>query len=270
MNKESRKNFISSIIILSGIYGLFSPCYISSIPINLSKADIEEVTQKIFHNECSQRYDKLIFWNPKETFPSLGIGHFIWVPSKQDSVFTQTFPDLLTYLARKGIKLPDWIDEHKQCPWSKRDEFLSSDAAQQRHDLYVLLKNTLREQTEFMIERLEKKISVMLEELPQPVAQKIEKNIALMTQSKNGVYALIDYLNFKGDGLNKREHYNGHFWGLKQVLAEMSPCSTSTMAVNEFIRAAQLLLSERIAHAPRNESTWRTGWFNRLETYRTC
>lgn len=270
MNKESRKNLITAIVVLSWIYGLFSTFGIACFSIRLSPADIQDLTQKIFHNECGQNYDKLIFWNPKETFPSLGIGHFIWVPSKQDTIFTQTFPDLLNYLACKGVKLPTWLDDHKNCPWSRRDEFLSPNSAQQRHELYVLLKNNLHLQTEFMVHRLQQKLEYIIQDLHKPVGQKVERNVALMAESKNGVYALIDYLNFKGDGLNLREHYNGYYWGLKQVLAEMSPCSTNKEAIHEFIRAAQLLLSQRIAHAPRNESSWRTGWFNRLETYRNC
>ncbi len=40
----------------------------------------------------------------------------------------------------------------------------------------------------------------------------------------NGMYALIDYVNFKGEGTNPAEHYRGGLaGGLRQVLEEMRP-----------------------------------------------
>lgn len=268
MNKQSRL-FVKLFFFIFFFDYYFSHFNILfAIPIKLNNADIELITQKIFHNECSKSYEKLVYWNPHETFPSLGIGHFIWVPSKANVSFSQTFPDLLDYLEQHGIKIPSWINDNKECPWNTRDEFLSVKSSGQRKELFLMLKNSLELQVQFMISRLINKLDYMLDDLSPAVSHKVSANITLLLQTKNGIYALIDYLNFKGDGLNKREHYNGHYWGLKQVLCEMSKCSDVQQAISEFIRSAQLLLSQRIAHAPRNESHWRAGWFNRLESYR--
>ena len=38
-------------------------------------------------------------------------------------------------------------------------------------------------------------------------------------QPPYGQYALIDYLHFKGSGLNSAERYLGIGWGLKQVIS---------------------------------------------------
>jgi len=47
------------------------------------------------------------------------------------------------------------------------------------------------------------------------------------TIDPQGAYILIDYINFKGDGINKGERYQGKGWGLYQVLTRRSPRSQS-------------------------------------------
>ncbi len=42
-----------------------------------------------------------------------------------------------------------------------------------------------------------------------------------MAASPNGVYALVDYVNFKGEGTLATERYQDHGWGLLQVLEGM-------------------------------------------------
>jgi hypothetical protein len=82
----------------------------------------------------------------------------------------------------------------------------------------------------------------------------------------NGVYALVDYVNFKGEGTNPRERYRGQGWGLLQVLQEMNDNSAGPAAA-EFSRAAKRVLARRIANAPRREDQWRAGWFTRCDSY---
>ncbi|BDC35046.1 hypothetical protein Noda2021_10040 [Candidatus Dependentiae bacterium Noda2021] len=233
----------------------------------LSNADISCIGQRIFRHECSNSLDKLIFWNPHEAFPSLGIGHFIWIPASAQVSFSQTFPELIDFLKDNGVKIPAWLLNSPHCPWQSRDEFLSSQAYHQRAELHTLLKNTIPLQAAFMVNRLNAKLNAVIQDSVPLVIPKVKNNIALLLQKTEGIFALVDYLNFKGDGLNSREHYNGHAWGLKQVLSEMIACKTPEQALQEFTRAAKYLLSCRIANAPRNEKQWRQGWFNRLESY---
>lgn len=42
-----------------------------------------------------------------------------------------------------------------------------------------------------------------------------------VSNSPNGLYALIDYVNFKGEGTSETERYNGQGWGLLQILENM-------------------------------------------------
>jgi len=41
----------------------------------------------------------------------------------------------------------------------------------------------------------------------------------------------------------------------------------STNPVQDFVKAANFLLENRVANAPRDESRWLPGWKNRLSTY---
>ena len=94
-------------------------------------------------------------------------------------------------------------------------------------------------------------------------------NYNKVATTTNGVYALIDYVNFKGEGTNPKERYNGQGWGLKQVLLEMKDVSSGQSAAREFANAAKRTLDRRISNSPpaRGENRWRTGWHNRCEGY---
>ena len=62
----------------------------------------------------------------------------------------------------------------------------------------------------------------------------------------------------------------GQGWGLLQVLLTMNPVEPGAAALNEFARAAEVVLTRRIANSPieRQESKWLPGWRARLDTYR--
>ena len=79
-----------------------------------------------------------------------------------------------------------------------------------------------------------------------------------------GLYALIDYTNFKGEGISPHETYKGQGWGLLQVLQTMQK---NTVA--DFVVAAKKILTLRVKNSPpeRQEEKWLKGWLNRLESY---
>jgi hypothetical protein len=83
-----------------------------------------------------------------------------------------------------------------------------------------------------------------------------------------GPYALIDYVNFKGEGVLETERYRGQGWGLLQVLQNMKGRG-SEGSLAEFVRSARQRLKLRVENSPpdRNEARWLPGWFKRLETY---
>jgi len=81
-----------------------------------------------------------------------------------------------------------------------------------------------------------------------------------------GYYALIDYVNFKGEGTKVSERYQGKGGGLLQVLQEMDG---SDDALSAFANAADQVLTRRVKLSPpeRGEERWLSGWRKRLSTY---
>jgi hypothetical protein len=104
-----------------------------------------------------------------------------------------------------------------------------------------------------------------------PASEKarIESNYHKVATTPQGTYALIDYVNFKGEGTLTTERYNGRGWGLLQVLGEMRDVPSGAAAASEFAAAAKRVLSRRITNSPpaRGEKRWEEGWHNRCGTY---
>ena len=122
-------------------------------------------------------------------------------------------------------------------------------------------------QTRFIIlrSRLALRRRIQHSRTPQAVLARYN---ALSTTTQ-GMYCLVDYVNFKGEGTKTSERYNGHGWGLLQVLEEMQGQPTGRAATAEFAQAAAAVLTRRVNNAPaaRGEKRWLPGWLNRCRTY---
>ncbi len=234
--------------------------------IALSKSDAREIGRRIWKNEGAGKVENLVVWNSGENFPSLGIGHFIWYPRGVEEPFVESFPALLTHL-QQSVTIPAWLRKTRDAPWPNRSAFYDDINSWRMVELRELMKSTMPQQVAFIVQRLEAALPQMLETLPK-VAQRadVERQFYRVANSPNGLYALIDYVNFKGEGVSPKERYQGQGWGLLQLLQAMQFNSNDTM--DEFARAADEVLTRRVNNAPRDESRWLAGWRKRIETYR--
>jgi len=93
----------------------------------------------------------------------------------------------------------------------------------------------------------------------------VQHNFGRIAAQPNGVYALVDYVNFKGEGTLVTERYKGEGWGLLQVLETMG----EGPALQEFSRAADKVLTRRVQNSPpeRGEQRWLAGWRSRVRSY---
>ena len=91
--------------------------------INLTNKQVDELGLLIWKNEGQQKLQHLTTWNRDETFPSLGLGHFIWYPSEGKGPFKEQFPALLQYFQENGVQPPTWLTEAKLAPWKSREQF---------------------------------------------------------------------------------------------------------------------------------------------------
>ena len=172
----------------------------------------------------------------------------------------------MRYLVSKGVNVPEFI-LNKQCPWETRDDFVKARNSPQMIELRNLLLSTIPLQTEFILLRLEKALPKMLSAISIKNRSTVQANFYKLTRTAKGKYALMDYINFKGEGTKISERYKGQGWGMLQALEEMNPNTETRNAPNEFAQAAEKVLIRRVRNAPRDESIWLKGWQNRLKTY---
>lgn len=239
--------------------------------ISLTNEQAEWIGKKIFYNECGGKIEFLVAWNEGEDFMSLGIGHFIWYSRGKDGPFEESFPQLLVFVKEKGKVLPDWLQGSGKphCPWRSREEFLQNLQNPKVADLREFLMETKSLQLLFIVERLKKALPKMLNAAPEKLRPQIEQQFYRLARTPAGMYTLIDYVNFKGEGILPTERYKGQGWGLLQVLEEMKGKKRGIQALQEFVRVSEKLLTERVNNAPlgRNEQKWLPGWKRRLNSY---
>jgi hypothetical protein len=238
--------------------------------ISLSHADILKIGKKIWQNECNGTIAGLTAWNEGEHFASLGIGHFIWYPKDRRGPFEESFPKLIAFISKRGAKLPALLlgGGEKPCPWNSRAEFLRAQQTAEMNQLRRFLADTIDLQAEFLIARLESALPKMLAEAAPSDRANVKQQFERLSKTPQGCYVLVDYVNFKGEGVLHTERYQGQGWGLLQVLEAMHGTSDSG-ATDEFANAAKTVLTRRVQNAPaeRRESRWLSGWIRRVNSY---
>ncbi|WP_418142036.1 hypothetical protein [Marinobacter sp. MA] len=244
---------------------------IGDISLALTSAQLEWVGQQIFRNECAGRFQCLVHWNDGEAFPSLGIGHFIWYPKGVEGRFVESFPALVEYMEQRQVNIPEWLRtlEPFDAPWDDKDDFLAVDDSPRLAELREFLAGTQGIQAEFIFRRARKSLGQIVEATPADQQSDVAARLDALAQTPGGVYAIIDYVNFKGEGLSLTERYNNQGWGLLQVLLEMSGPSDRS-ALEQFREAAATVLTRRAENAedPIERERWLPGWLRRLETYK--
>ena len=233
--------------------------------IRLSDSQARRIGMKIWQNESGGTIAGLTAWNYGEDFASFGIGHFIWYPAGRRGPFQESFPPLLRYLETNEVKIPAWLLKSESCPWPDRSRFLADQRSARMDELRSLLAHTVPLQTKFAAARLEAALPKMLDAAPAREREKIRQAFYRVAAQPLGPYALVDYVNFKGEGTLMSERYQGEGWGLLQVLESMG----DGPALPEFRQAAESVLTRRVKNSPpeRGESRWLPGWKNRIRTY---
>ena len=225
----------------------------------------------IFFNECSGRAERMLTWNADEDFPSFGLGHFIWYPQGRKGPYQALFPEFLSFLEAQKTEIPAWIKAlpAREAPWQNREEFLNDLPSERMTVLKNFLDQTRGFQTQFMIHRIKGILPRMLATIPEEERAGIELKFKEIDGVPNGMFALIDYVNFKGEGILVTEKSQGQGWGLLQVLEEMQTPKKKEDALEEFVRAAKKVLENRVKNASpeKNYSKRLSGWKTRIKNY---
>ncbi len=229
-----------------------------------AQVNVEWLGRRIWANECGGSREGLVSWNAGEDFPSLGIGHFIWFPQGVTSPFEESFPAFVAFARRSGVSVPAFFNG--PAPWPDKRAYLA-DRSGRAESMRAWLAEHVGLQTRFIIARSRAALPKIMAQSRTPDAVKAHYNALAATSQ--GMYCLVDYVNFKGEGTKASERYAGQGWGLLQVLEEMRGNPRGHAAADEFMRAAAAVLRRRVANAPaaRNEQRWLPGWLNRCRTY---
>jgi len=243
--------------------------------IKLSDKDAIYIANKVWQNEGAGLDKYLVWWNDGEDFASLGIGHFIWFPANHTERFREVFPMVLEYMQSQNVAMPHWLTPQSDFPWSSKKAFLWAKKTNSKRykELFDFLKRTKAYQARFMAIRLQNALPQMLSSIKDSkkasiIKERFNKMLYNGTKiDKRGLYILIDYVNFKGEGTLESERYHGKGWGLMQVLWHMDMSEPNRYKA--FANSAKQMLDRRIKNSPqsRGESRWRKGWFKRLDTY---
>ena len=136
-------------------------------------------------------------------------------------------------------------------------------------ELRQLLAHTVDLQAQFLVARLQQSLAKMLDDADSADRANLERQFARVASTPHGCYALVDYVNFKGEGVLQTERYRSQGWGLLQVLGQMRGSDNGRTAAREFSNSAAAILRRRVQNSPpeRNEARWLPGWLNRVHTY---
>jgi hypothetical protein len=232
----------------------------------LSDRELSAIGKRVWQNECGGTREGLTSWNAGENFASLGIGHFIWYPKGMRGPFEESFPALVRYLGENAVTLPAWLKPGAPCPWKTRAQFQAAAKSQQMTELRDLLAATVALQSRFLAHRMEQALPKLLAASSSNRREHVRKQFARLSASEKGTFALIDYVNFKGEGTNPTERYNGEGWGLLQVIEGMED---GLPAASAFADSAGRVLARRVKNSPseRDETKWLPGWLRRVESY---
>lgn len=257
----------------------------------LSKEELKKIGQQIFLNETGGNIEYLIFWNKLEAFPSLGVGHFIWLTKHHPAFKKGAFPLLVHFYLHNGFQkkdLPKLMQNHPHyCPWNTREEMykLYKNKDPDILSLRSFLLETFDVQILFILRKFRESVVEMMAVTDYP--EHLQKQLHRMMKTRGGYYPLIDYANFKGIGLHGsdtpdgangtpsyplKQAYGSYGWGLRQVLIEMKGEETGQAALKEFARSAIFVLKKRIENAAKegkDESHFLRGWLIRISTYKT-
>ena len=249
---------------MKSLFVLASLCFAVLPAQALTDGELDSIGKRVWQNECAGTREGLTSWNTGEAFASLGIGHFIWYPKGARGPFEESFPELLRFFAANGVKVPSWLAESTACPWNTRAEFQAAAQSERMNALRDLLASSVRVQSRFLAQRMQSALPKLLAAAPAARRETIRGRFEKLLTTGKGTYALIDYVNFKGEGTKPEERYHGEGWGMLQVLDGMQGDGAAA-----FGESAANVLARRVKNAPpeRHEEKWLKGWQSRVRGY---
>jgi hypothetical protein len=120
-----------------------------------------------------------------------------------------------------------------------------------------------------MTKNLQKFLPKLLDHTPLQDRQFIYDKFHSLAITPSGIYALVDYLNFKGAGLSNTPGNYEHGTGLLHVLKDMREAPLDHTPLRAYVWSAKRALTKRVLRSSpeKRYEVWLEGWFKRLNTY---
>lgn len=198
----------------------------------------------------------LIDWTPSEDFASLGIMHATW-GSEKTIKHQNGFLKFLYYVQSKGGTIPDFLQKNQDNPWNSRSSFFYAKTSNDPRmiQLQKFLQATKDLQVDFTIDQAAQACNKII------AKGKYNQNDILklkqLSSDAQGIFAIIDYVNFKGEG-NLDDPSS---WGFANVIHEMQLSGGNE--IYRFIVAAEKVL----ANNHPKFYIYKAGWIGRLKFY---
>lgn len=229
-------------------------------PFGLNKDQLLSLGYRMWHNYAGGTLEGLTKWGGSDAdhqFMYLGIANNVWLPEGASAIFQADWPTVAQRLQDLGCKIKPWM--LGDCPWQTQEEFDADFNSKKMVWLRTHLskKKLVRAQAFCTAERLQRSMDPsspdsLFKGLTADQSALVQKNFDLVVHCSNpsGIYALIDYVNFKGEGrIGEAEEFNGQSWGLLQVLLNMktpSDGASDTEVMMAFVQSAKFTLCQRI------------------------
>lgn len=214
-------------------------------------------------------------------YVGIGLGSFIWYGANNQENYIEDWPSVAQALQNQGVSLPVWA--LGVCPWSTEAEF---DAANTPGSPYyadiqslnsTLQTNPVALHVQFLYgawARLLRGVTpnsdtpadytfgydpikspLAIISLPAGEAGLVGANFSAVATvqdvdgNPDGLFALMDYDNFKGEGTCVTEMHNTQHWGTLSVLENMGqPETQQGNPLQNFINSALVVLQNRITN----------------------
>jgi hypothetical protein len=271
---------------------------------SVTRETAQNIGRNLLFNETSCKVKELASWDSTEDFPSIGIPHVIWFPSGVEKKYDESFPRFWKYLRERNngaMKMPSFLDRDDitsgSVPsiWQSKQQF-DSDPRVKELNRFLANPTVLGWESDFAIHRgFDAAYKVMatnsLDPKPKMSTKVMCQHFKKLLSSPGGVMALVDYTNFKGEGIYPAEIKGPSKvrWGLKQVIETMDDPNLNLsgeqiskvqsvldpkqrdldLERQKFASAAKQTLSHRLENDPsvtkKVADEDRSGWGNRID-----
>ncbi len=239
--------FFSGLIVVSHAQAT-SPDSDNKLPkaTDLSDDELLQIGMQIWQNQCSvwdapdtkitsSMKQGLTDWDDDSDVATIGMGQYLWYSSDATNRMQEDWPTVAQALQAKGYPIKQWV--LGECPWDTKEEFMAHFNGHKLTYLRKMLakKPVIVEQTRCDAERLDAALPKILasvhvdtnltDDQKTTLKAVITKhfNEVAMTQTPVGLYALMDYVHFRGEGVLQTERIDGDIaWGLRQALTLMN------------------------------------------------